>query len=110
MIVMEESKYYQVAADMKGVPVNDYLMHGYEDKWVFYDAVQKLLRRWKSRIGECIGERNGFLRLRFHDTPGDMPDEEWLPRYLLTPTLPPDPPQEETTTEKAELEEAFEFD
>ena len=43
-------------------------------------AAQKMR---ESLVGESVGERNGFLRLRFHDTPGGLPDEAWIPRYLL---------------------------
>lgn len=106
-------KFYRVTTDLSRAPLRDHLWHGYTDRWDFRDAIRTLARRWKDRVGECVGERNGFLLLRFHDTPGGLPDEEWLPDYLLQPTTPP-PAPESQDSEAGELEReldlAFGFD
>ena len=95
-------------------PLRDYLLHGYEERIDFYRAVRRLTERWHDRVGERIGERHGFLLLRFHDTPGGKPDEEWLPLYLLTEVSDPGypPPSEPSSSEEltAELDRAYGFD
>ena len=48
------------------------------------------MQLWKGRVGECIGERHEFRRLRFHDTPGGRPDEAWIPDYLMRATEMPE--------------------
>lgn len=83
------SKFYLVLSDLRTAPLSKHLMHGYETRQDFQQALNRLLNRWKGRIGECINERHGFLLLRFHDTPGGKPDEAWLPEYLLQLTDPP---------------------
>ena len=109
----DERKFYRVASDLRNAPVNDHLMHGYESKWVFYKALRSLVCKWQGRVGECIGERHGFLRLRFHDTPGGKPDEEWLPEYLLSPAAVPEymsELSESSNSTEAELDRIFGFD
>lgn len=71
-------------------PLSEHLWHGFEEKADFRLALRQLADRWKGRVGEAVEERNGFLRLRFHDTPSAIPDEDWLPLYLLEPTAMPD--------------------
>lgn len=108
----DEGKFFSVSVDPRDAPLRDYLWHGYESRRDFYDALRSLSNRWRNRVGECVAERNGFLRLRFHDTPGGRPDEEWLPRYLLTAAEVPDyirDSEEPDETEQA-LDEAFGFD
>ena len=106
-----DNSFYLVSSDLRRVPVADHLMHGYEDKWEFYKAIRRLVDRWKGRVGECVDERHGFLLLRFHDTPGGKPDEEWLPRYILLPAAVPEYMHEEPPDETAEvLDRAFGFD
>ena len=85
-----ERTFYAVTDDLNRAPLRDYMMHGYETRSKFETALRELAQRWHGRVGECVDERNGFLRLRFHDTPGGLPDEAWLPRYLLLPTAMPD--------------------
>lgn len=75
--------FYEVLPGIWNAPVSDHLMHGYESRQDFRLAVRQIVNRWKVRVGECVGERHGFLLLRFHDTPGGEPDEEWIPEYLL---------------------------
>ncbi len=105
-------KFYEVTADMDRVPLRDHLMHGYETKQDFREAIYRLIRLWRGRVGECIGESHGFLHLRFHDTPGGRPDEARLPKYMLKEVdmpeymRPEDPPDDIVR----ELDEAFGFD
>ena len=103
------NKYYRVATNLKGVPLQDHLKHGFELKEEFVELLQRLLNRWKGRTGECVGMKNGLLRLRFPDTPGGRPDEAWVPPYLLTET---DDPciQQPVRRKKKEVDEAFGFD
>lgn len=88
---MEEEKrrFFRVSSDLSRVPLKDHLLHGYEDKDDFYEAVRALSIRWYERTGEAKDERHGFIRLRFHDTPGGIPEEAWLPEYLLVETEMP---------------------
>lgn len=106
-------KFYLVTTRISGIPLSEHLEHGYEDKWDFLHAVQALASRWKGRIGECVGERHDFYLLRFHDTPGGKPDEEWIPKYILQPVDRSEcagagavSPSEE----QRELDDAFSFD
>lgn len=102
--VIIQGPYYRVDSNTDRVPLNDYLEHGYETRGEFLQSVESLVRRWGGRKGECIEERcyhgrDGEtidqrlrqLHLRFHDTPGGLPDMAWLPLYLLSPVpAPPD--------------------
>lgn len=119
--------FYRVMKNMDRVPLRDYMDHGYETRQEFCDAVRELISRWGGREAECfeerawhgkegeaIDQRHLALHLRFHDTPGGLPDEAWLPLYLLdsipTPPefIPHDPTPEELA--KKEIEEALGFD
>lgn len=112
--IIVQGPFYRVVSDLRRAPTEDYLMHGYETEHDFYSALRRLRDLWHEREGECIDERNGFLRLRFHDTPGGHPDEAWLPLYLLDPIPVPeyaairDPTPDELL--ERELDEAFGFD
>jgi hypothetical protein len=107
-------RYYTVVTTLRNAPLHEHLQHGYEFKDDFRHALRQLINRWQGRVGECIGESNGFLRLRFHDTPGGRPDEASLPRYLLHEVDSPpyavhrdaSPPDRM----ERELDEAFWFD
>lgn len=112
LLVEKSSGYFQVDKDLSRAPLDRYTEHGYEERRDFCEALQHLVSWWGGRIGERVSDRNGFLRLRFHDTPGGRPDEAWLPLYLLRPcpmpeymnsTSPPHPFIEE-------LDRAFGFD
>ena len=105
----DDRRFYRVVTDTWRLPLPDHLEQGYEDMEDFLRAVRRLVDRWRGREGECIGERNGHLRLRFHDTPGGVPDEAWLPPYILRPI---DPPEEEDSASSIEMEldRAFGFD
>lgn len=107
-------KFYIVTSNMNDVPLRDHLLHGYESHDDFARSIRRLIGRWDGRIGECIGEKHGFLLLRFHDTPGGSPDEEWLPRYLLKPSENPgnrkDDEQKQGNDDKNEIENAFGFE
>lgn len=84
MIYMaEKGKYYRVITDLFHTPLPDPMLHGYATRQMFYIALKKVVKKWRGRVGECIGERHDFLLLRFHDTPGGKPEEAWLPKYLL---------------------------
>ena len=87
---MEDKKFYKVSSTIDRVPLRDHLLHGYEERQDFYMAVRKLTDRWHDRIGERIDERHGHYLLRFHDTPGGVPDEAWIPTYLLDPADTPE--------------------
>lgn len=101
--LVTQGPFYGVSGDVNRAPLRDYCKHGYESQREFRAAVCELIRRWKSREGECIEKRmfHGIdgvsidnsltlLRLRFHDTPGCRPDEAWIPLYLADPV--PTPP------------------
>lgn len=105
--------HYTVITTLRNAPLRDHLQHGYEFEDDFRHALRTLINRWRNRTGECIEERSGFLRLRFHDTPGGRPDEEWLPLYLLQEVTTP-PYATETAADSHdddhELDQAFGFD
>ena len=104
-------EFYLVTGRLDKAPLSEHLWHGFEEKADFRLALRQLADRWKGRVGERVGERNGFLRLRFHDTPGSRPDEDWLPPYLLEPAPMPDYLCEpEPDPIERELDEAFGFD
>lgn len=106
----EERKFYRVRNTIDGAPLRDHLLHGYETRRDFSDALRHLVEMWSGRVGECVAERHGFMRLRFHDTPGGRPDEEWLPPYLLDPAEMPDYLKPDDTPEiEKELDEIFAF-
>lgn len=105
------SNFYQVKSNIGDAPVRDYLIHGWESRREFEQALQRLVDRWSGRVGECVGERHDFFLLRFYDTPGGKPDEAWLPTYLLMQVEPPagtcdSPPDEQAE----ELDRVFGFD
>ena len=110
----DEGRFYKVL-DIDGAPLGDYQLHGYETRADFRRDLRALAGRWKGRVGECVGERHGFLLLRFHDTPGGTPDEKWVPRYLLEPVDMPedhetqDDPERKDETDEA-VDTAFGFD
>lgn len=106
-----KTAFYAVTEDLGRVPLRDHLWHGYEDKWDFYRALRGLARKWAGRVGECVDARHGFLLLRFHDTPGGMPDEEWFPEYLLREADAPVPVDGGHADEAGEaIDRAFGFD
>ena len=111
---MNEKEFYIVLSDISDALLDEHLLHGWESRWDFYYALRRLVNLWKGRVGECIGERHGFLHLRFHDTPGGRPDEAWVPRYLLQSAPMPDylsdTDSDDPTPEEIELDEAFGFD
>lgn len=86
----EERVFYSVISDLWHTPLPDPLENGYESERDFRAALRRLVDHWHGRTGECVGERNGFLLLRFHDTPGGKPDEAWLPQFLLKAAPVPD--------------------
>ena len=112
---MAENSFYRVNNNLDNAPLQDHLLHGYEYRQDFQLALQQLIDRWHDRIGEQIDERSGFIRLRFYDTPGGLPDEAWLPTYLLTPSFPnsqtPKLPNSQTANPlEKEIDLAFGFD
>jgi hypothetical protein len=111
MLVEQASGYFRVADSLDGLPVNDYLNHGYENREDFCNALRRLLDRWAGRIGQRKDEHNKFLLLSFPDTPGGVPDEAWLPLYMLTP-CPPSPYAIKNKRDpiEEELDKAFGFD
>lgn len=101
--IIIQGPFYRVSGDMSRVPEGDYADHGYETRSDFREAVRALMRYWRGREGEAVEERwfhgkegeaidhrHRQLRIRFHDTPGGLPDEAWLPLYLLDPIPIPD--------------------
>lgn len=110
-LVEKASGYFQVATSLSGLPLGDYLHNGYETRDEFRTALRRLLDRWAGRIGQNVGEHNKFLLLRFPDTPGGVPDEAWLPLYMLTPCpVPPIANQIQRDPDEEELDRAFGFD
>ena len=105
----EEKRFCIVVSDLWHTPLPNHLEQGYETERDFRRALRLLVERWHGRTGEAVGERHGFTLLRFHDTPGSVPDEAWLPDYLLRQT--DDPGYEDDTSESmSELNSAFGFD
>lgn len=88
VLVEKASGYFRVCTSLEELPLADFLHHGYETRQDFADALRRLLDYWGGRIGERKDERNKFLLLSFPDTPGGVPDEAWLPLYMLTPCEP----------------------
>ena len=110
-LVEKASGFFLVGTTMDGLPVGDHLDHGYEERRDFALALRRLIDHWGGRVGERVGERNKFLLLRFHDTPGGRPDEAWLPLYMLKPVEKPDYLREDEPDEmEEELNRAFGFD
>lgn len=110
-IVEKASGFFRVCSSLEGLPIDDYLHHGYENRADFRDALRRLLDYWGGRIGERKDERNKFLLLSFPDTPGGKPDEAWLPLYMLTPCEPsPFAKKPERDPMEEELDKAFGFD
>ena len=108
-----EEKYFKVLTpmDIYYMRLPSHLEYGYEDKDDFEGAIRRLSLRWQNRIGERIDERHGFKRLRFHDTPGGKPDEEWLPDFMLVEVEKPEwmiKPERDEIEE--EIERIFSFD
>jgi hypothetical protein len=104
--------FYTITNSMRNVPLRDHLQHGYEFEDAFKRAIRDLMDRWQGRVGECVDEKNGFLLLRFHDTPGGVPDEARLPLYALVECEKPSwlIEEEEEDEITRELDEAFGFD
>lgn len=108
MIIPDDAVFYLVDGTPESAPLRDHLEHGYESRRDFRTAVRDLLALWKGRIGECVEERHGFRLLRFHDTPGGMPDEAWIPVYLTRQAERPAYTYHEEPDETEEaLDEAF---
>ena len=101
--------FFRVADTIDGAPLDDYLSHGYENRSDFRDALRKLIDWWGGRIGERVGDRHGFLHLKFRDMPGGG-EEAWLPLYLLQPCPMSDYLREEEHDPfEMELDQAFGF-
>ena len=109
-LVEKTSGFFRVADTIDGLPIDDYLHHGYETRADFRDALRRLIGRWGGRIGRYVSERNKFLLLSFHDTPGGIPDEAWLPLYMLTPCASSIATPKTTDPMEQELNEAFGFE
>jgi hypothetical protein len=103
------SNYYKMVNSLYDITVPDHLEYGYEFRRDFRHALWMLIDRWRGRTGECIGEKNGFRLLRFHDTPGGKPDEAWLPCCLLESADPP-PADEHADEQAEEIMRAFGID
>ena len=104
------NSYYRVASDIWCVPFRDHLEHGFETKYAFRKAAQNLIDRWHDREGKAIGLKNNFVLLRFCDSAGNLPEEAWLPDFLLTQIPMPEylnTPEHDETEE--EMNEAFGF-
>lgn len=106
---MEDKRYYLVLSTIVHAPLREYLLHGYETRRDFEDALRRLVSRWSGRTGECVGERHGFILLRFHDTLGGKPDEAWIPAYLLQPKENPACDNQDDDEQIRELDRAFGF-
>ena len=113
-VVEKSSGFFLVAKRPTDKILDSHLHHGFEYRDSFADALRKLTSRWGGRTGRNVGERNGFLLLRFYDMPGGVTEEAWIPLYLLSPTDTPCYLQEYDLSSSeaiiAELDEAFGFD
>lgn len=108
-LVEKHSGYFLVTQNLDGAPLADYVSHGYENRSDFRDALRRLIDWWGGRTGLCVGDRHGFLRLKFRDMPGGG-EEAWLPLYLLQPCPMPDYLKEqERDPFEEELDRAFGF-
>lgn len=112
----DERKFYRVinGLELWYATLPNHLEQGYEDPADFRRAVRRIVDRWHDRIGESVETRHGLHLLRFHDTPGGMPDEAWVPAYLLNPADMPAYVGSSSTASieeeiEAELDEAFGF-
>lgn len=107
----DERKYYRVTTDLYHLKLPSPMDYGYESESDFREAVNKLARFWYDRMGYSVDDRNGFLRIRFTDTPGGMPDEAWMPKFLLIPIPPPPAEEKEEEDEMIrELDDILGFD
>ncbi len=110
----EDRQFFRVAHSHYGLRTSDHLEHGYEEQGDYRRALRMLVERWHDRIGEAVDARHEFRLLRFHDTPGGVPDEAWLPLLMLEPVPPPGymARQEHDSSDDVsdELDEAFGFD
>lgn len=108
-LVEKHSGYFLVTQNLDDAPLADYVSHGYENRSDFRDALRRLIDWWGGRTGLCVGDRHGFLRLKFRDMPGGG-EEAWLPLYLLQPCPMPDYLKEqERDPFEEELDRAFGF-
>lgn len=103
-------KYYKVISTLWNRRLPDAREHGFTEDRDFRHTLWQMVDRWKGREGECVQERNGFMRIRFHDTPGGKPDEAWMPSFLLEETDAPPGDPEPSDGLGDELDDAFGFD
>lgn len=107
-----EREFFLVTGFLNKAPLNEYLWHGYEDRTEFRKALKRTAERWKGRVGEKVGERNGFVRLRFRDAPSRLAEEGWVPLFLTEPAQMPDhviEAEQELNEFERELDDAFGF-
>ncbi len=103
-------KFYLVKS-VRDYRTADHLEHGYETECDYRRALRILQSRFAGRVGECVDEKHGFLRLRFTDTPDASPVYGWFPPILLAQTEPPEQDENlRTETAKSPLDEIFGFD
>lgn len=102
--------YFLVDSDLRRAPLDRYTDHGYETRQDYREALAHIVEWWGGRVGLRVGDRHGFLRLKFRDIPG-AGEEAWLPLYLLTPCpMPEYLKEEERDPIEEELDRAFGFD
>jgi hypothetical protein len=82
----ERQTIFVVESDPGYWPTEDHLEQGYENECDYRAALLRIYNKWRGRTGECVGTRNGFVQLRFLDTPGTKQDKAWLPTFLLSET------------------------
>lgn len=104
-----ERRFFRVSNNPDDAPLQEHLAHGYEHRYDFYHAVSIIVARWHDRVGEAIGKRNGFLLLRFNDTPGGKPDEAWIPEYLLQPVSIPVYARDNNSTSSSEITDEINY-
>lgn len=110
--VIIQGPFFRVCGDIRRVPLDDYYKYGCLSRREFYESTCCVIYKWGNREGECVekclyhgenfdtfDDRLTLLRLRFHDTPGCLPDEAWIPQYLADPIPIPEYAKWHTMTE-----------
>ena len=83
LLVEPSTGFFLVKDTIDGINLRDHSSYGYEELADFRCAMQNLVNQWGGRTGQYVGNRHGFLRLKFADLYDKVSDEAWLPLELL---------------------------